>query len=401
VKSLSGSWPLLVLLSAGRYLAFVARLNIVPFYPELMARFATTYTGAGALLSAFFLGYIASLIPAGSAADRWSPNRQIVLGFLVMATSGVVVAMAASYGAALAARVVLGLSVAMVYTASLKLVATRFARETRGRAVGVMEMSTGLGMLTALTVLPVLSQWTDYRHLLLSLPVMCLAVLALFPLIRPAHAASSRGSDRAAAPLRALFDRNLAYITLTALLGLFIVTGVLGWLPTHLTQGLGYTKAGAGIVNGVVLAGQMLGVYPAGSLSDRLRRRLPLVFAGTLVLVVAVLGLVVARGGAAMYALAFVLGLGLSCSVTPLTILTMELYGSERAGVISAVAVASAQAGSGLAGVLFGWVLDQTGQFTAVWLTAAALGVLRLITISRIREDPPAGGGGPVSPPPL
>jgi predicted MFS family arabinose efflux permease len=132
-------------------------------------------------------------------------------------------------------------------------------------------------------------------------------------------------------------------------------------------------------------------VYPAGSLSDRLRRRLPFIFAGTLVLIGAVLGLVVVRGGAAMHALAFVLGLGLSCSVTPLTILTMELYGTERAGVISAVAVASAQAGSGLAGVLFGWVLDQTGQFTAIWLVAAALGVLRLITISRIREDPPAG----------
>lgn len=391
MKSLSGSWPLLVLLSAGRYLAFVARLNIVPFYPELMARFATTYTGAGALLSAFFLGYIASLIPAGSAADRWPPDRQIVLGFLVMAASGAVVAMAASYGWALAARVAVGLSVAMVYTASLKLVATSFARETRGRAVGVMEMSTGLGMLTALTVLPVLSQWTDYRHLLLSLPVLCVGVLAFFPFIRPTHAAASHGPDRAVAPLRALLDRNLAYITVTALLGLFIVTGVLGWLPTHLTQGLGYTKAGAGVVNGVVLAGQMLGVYPAGSLSDRLRRRLPFIFAGTLVLIGAVLGLIVVRGGIAMYALAFVLGLGLSCSVTPLTILTMELYGTERAGVISAVAVASAQAGSGLAGVLFGWVLDQTGQFTAIWLVAAALGVLRLVTISRIRENPPAG----------
>ena len=375
-----------MLLSAGRYLAFVARLSIVPFYPELMARFTTTYTGAGALLSAFFLGYVACLIPAGSAADRWSPKRQILLGLLLMMGSGGAVAMAPSYGAVFAARVAQGISVALIYTASLKLVATNFARETRGRAVAIMEMSTGLGMLTALTALPVLSQWIDYRYLLLSLPMLCIGALCVFPFIRAAHTTPSDGAGNAGMPLRALLDRNLAFITLTALLGLFIVTGVLGWLPTYLTQSLGYSKAGAGIVNGVVLAGQLLGVYPAASLSDRLRRRLPFVFAGTMGLIAAVLGLTVVGSGIWMYALAFFLGLGLSCSVTPLTILTMELYGPERAGVIGAVAVASAQAGSGLAGVVFGWVLDQTGSFTAIWLCAAALGGLRLLTISRIRE---------------
>jgi predicted MFS family arabinose efflux permease len=248
-----------------------------------------------------------------------------------------------------------------------------------------MEMSTGLGMLTALTALPVLSQWTDYRHLLVSLPVLSIATLVLVPSIR-VTAAAARGGERPAAPLRSLLGRNLAFITLTGLLGLFLVTGVLSWLPTYLTQGLGYSKAGAGIVNGVVLAGQMLGVYPAGSLSDRLRRRMPLIFVGTIILVLTVLGLTVVRGGVAMYALAFLLGLGLSCSVTPLTVLTMELFGPERAGVISALAVASAQAGSGLAGVTFGWVLDRTGNFSAIWLSAAALGVLRLLTASRIQE---------------
>jgi len=375
-----------VLLSAGRYLAFVARLSIVPFYPELMARFTTTYTGAGALLSAFFLGYIACLIPAGSAADRWSPSRQILLGLLLMVGSGGAVAMAPSYGTVLAARVAEGASVALIYTASLKLVATSFPRAIRGRAVAIMEMSTGLGTLTALTALPVLSQWIDYRYLLLGLPMLCIGVVGVLPFLRLTHPRPSDGAGPARVPLHALLDRNLAFITLTALLGLFIVTGVLGWLPTHLTQSLGYSKAGAGIVTGVVLAGQLMGVYPVGSLSDRLRRRRPFIFAGTVGLIAAVLGLVVVGSGIWMYALAFFLGLGLSCSVTPLTILTMELYGPERAGVIGAVAVASAQAGSGLAGVVFGWVLDQTGSFTAIWLCSAGLGVLRLLTISRIRE---------------
>jgi MFS family permease len=181
-------------------------------------------------------------------------------------------------------------------------------------------------------------------------------------------------------------DRNLALITLTALLGLFTANGTLGWLPTHLTQVLHYSKVHSGYVMGVVLAGQMAGVYPAGTLSDRIGRRLPLVYAGTAILLVAFLGLTVVGRGALLYLLAFVLGAGISVAVTPLTVLAMENVGPDRAGIISSITVAAAQAGSGLAGVIFGWVLDRTGTFTAIWISAAAISAVRLILASRIRE---------------
>ena len=390
MKPLRGHLPLLTLLSSGRFLAFIARLSIVPFYPELMLRFGTSYTGAGTLFSAFFLGYSASLIPAGSAADYARPRRQFTLGLILMGLTGAVVALTGSYSLAIAGRIVAGAAVAMTFTASLKLVAVRFTREVRGKAFGVMDTATGLGTLTALSVLPVFSQWFQYQYLLLSLPVLCAVALIFLPLAGIDTPPEQEHAARLKTPLRSLLDRNLALITVTALLGLFTVNGALAWLPTHLTQVLQYTKVQGGYVMGVVLAGQMIGVYPAGSLSDRIGRRLPLVYFGTATLLVSFIGLTLIGRGFWIYGLAFLLGTGMSVSVTPLTVLAMENAGPDRAGVISSITVAAAQAGSGLAGVIFGWVLDRTGSFTAIWLAAAVLAGIRLVLASRIQERRPA-----------
>ncbi|MBI4279846.1 MAG: MFS transporter [Armatimonadetes bacterium] len=380
-----GLWGVLLLISAGRFLAFVARMDIVPFYPELMARYGTTYTGAGALFTAFFVGYVLSMIPSGLAADRWQSDLQIALGFLIMGLCNIAVALTTSYTLALGARVVQGIGVAMVFMGVLKLVAVSFTRGNRGKAVGVMEVATGLGLLTALTIFPVLSRWIDYRWLMLSLPVMCVAVVVAMIALRRSAPSGEAARARPGPPLRSLLGWDLLCITLTTFLGLFCYNGLLGWLPTHLSL-LGYSKAGAGAVNGVILAASMAGVYPAGSLSDRIGRRVPVVNVGSLIMIAGFLGLLVVKGGAAMYALAALIGLGMSMAVTPMTILTTEMFGPERAGVISAITVAVAQVGTGLTGVVFGWVLDRTGSFTAVWLLATLLSALRLPTAAGIGE---------------
>jgi predicted MFS family arabinose efflux permease len=387
-RRLRDALPLLVLLSVGRYLAFLGRLNIVPFYPELMHRFGTTYAGAGALFSAFFVGYALTLVPAGAAADRRHPRRQMAAGLALLGLAGAAVALAPTYPVAFAARVAVGVAVALTYTTTLKLVAVVFSRANRGRAVGVMEWATSLGMLTALSALPVLSQWVSYRVLLLALPVLCAPTLVLFPRV-PLGPASAPGRPARPAPgLGSVLGRDFVLIAVSALLGLFTISGILSWLPSHLTDALGYSKPQAGAVMAVVLVAQMLGVYPAGSLSDRLRRRLPLVWGATAAVAVCALALAIAPAGLWIYVLACVLGLGMSASVTPLTVLSMERFGPERAGLVGAVTVASGQAGSGLSGVVFGWILDRTGSFTAIWLVTAALAALRLVTTVQIREGP-------------
>lgn len=386
MKSLRGLAPLLALLCAGRFLAFVARLNIVPFYPELMSRLSVTYTGVGGLFTAFFVGYALSLIPAGQAADRWIPRWQFALGVAVIGGAGAVLGLATSYGAAVTARVVEGVAVAALYTASLKLLAVEFTIETRGRAMALMEGATALGTMTALSVAPLANPWMGYQAILLALPGICAALLVV-PFPRTSAGLGPPPGSRSQS-LRAVFTGDLGWVVVVGFLGLFAVSGVMSWMPTHLTNALGYTKERAGLVMGVVLGVQILAVYPGGLFSDRMGRRLPLLYAGSTILLAGLLGLGAGVRGAWIVVVASLLGVGMSWAITPVTVLTMEKFGAERAGLISAMTIAGSQAGSGFSGVAYGWVLDRTGSFRIVWLLAAVLMAARVLAARQIREAP-------------
>lgn len=382
-----GTGGLMFLIAAGRFVAFTARMNIVPFYPELMARYGVSYTGAGGLFSAFFAGYALSLVPAGALADRVASWAQIGVGLLLMCGAGLGLVEAPTYALALVARALEGVGVAVTFTAILKLVAVRFTRETRGKAVGLMEMATGLGFLFALSIQPYLARWVDYRYLLFILPALCLGVLPLVSLARDGRAVREDAKERPPVPpLRDFLGRDLVLITATTLLGLFTVNGLLGWLPTYLTEVLGYSRGEVGLVTGILLLAQTLGVYPGGIVSDRLGRRLPVVHVGTVGLVAGFTSLALAGPGTGIYVTAAVFGLAMAWAVTPMMVLTTEMFGPERAGLISALTVAVAQAGSGVAGVFNGWILDRTGSFQVVWFTGAALAALRILTAAAIDE---------------
>lgn len=375
---------LMLLIASGRFISFIARMNVVPFYPELMAKYDVGYTEIGALFSAFFVGYSLSLLPAGIMADRFSAMWQVIIGLLVLGISGVGTAFAPTFTHILVARGIQGFTVALVYTAILKLVASSFNREIRGKAVGLMEIATGLGMYTALTIFPILGGWVDYHWLLLSVPGLCALALFLAPAARRSHSGAAKPPE-AKQSLRSVLSWDIFYITVTKLLALFAINGALGWISTHLVEVVGFSRGTAGLITGFVLISQMAAVFPAGWLSDRLGRRLPLVHIGSVLLTSAFIILLFARGYWVFPAV-IMIGIGMAWGIAPLTVLVTEQFGSQHAGKISAFTIAIAQAGSGLAGVFFGWVLDVSGSFNVVWIVAAALSALRLLTASMIKE---------------
>jgi predicted MFS family arabinose efflux permease len=384
-----GLWSMMALIGAGRFIALLARMSIVPFYPELMAAYAVGYTGVGAMFSAFFVGYSAMLVPAGLGADRYNPLRQMAVGLTLLAAGGALVVWAPVYWMALVARGIEGAAVALLFTAGLKLVAVQFGPQQRGKAVGLMEIATGAGTITAMSIFPALSGWIGYQSLLMSVAVISLLTLALLAFTRTA---TNRASQRtpAAQPgesaRRSLFNTDLLFITLTIFLGLFAFNGVLGWLPTYLMDGLGFNKAQAGVVTAVVLGSQILGVLPGGVLSDRIGRRLPVVHVGSVAMLTGFLLLLPAGSGPLLYVAAVLLGFGAAWGITPLVVLTTEMFGAERAGLVGAITVAISQVGSGMAGVILGWVLDVTGAFWVIWVVAAVLAAVRLVTGSLIGE---------------
>lgn len=127
-----------------RFAAFIARMHIAPFYPELMRLYKTDYAGIGVLFSSFFWGYAASLLPAGWLADRVSPGIQIELGLLVMGLGTAVDGFAGTYRAAFMLRLLEGAGVGLTYPAILRVLASALPRNSRGKIAGLMEIAIGI-----------------------------------------------------------------------------------------------------------------------------------------------------------------------------------------------------------------------------------------------------------------
>lgn len=383
---------LLAVLCILRGLAFTARTHVVPFYPELMERLGVGYTGIGMLFSAYMLTYAIALTGAGALSDRYSPRLIMGSGLLLMAAGTFALAVVPWYWVALFARMIQGIGTAAVYACSLKLVATRFPRENRGRALSAIEVVIGGAMLVTLAVFPVLSQWVSLVTLFLVLGAALLAGLLLLPLlpttaiqVATGPAALGQNGPQKATPL---LTRPVLVLASAAFLGLFVVNGFFGWLPTYFSVSLGMGKEGSGLLMAVLLISEMMAAPLAGMASDRWKSRLSAIQIGSVMLCLACLAAIFGKGSGMAYMVAITAGIAIGWAISPLQALATETGGPNQAGLIASITSSAGQAGGVLAGIIFGWIIDVTGSFQFVWILALALGLARVVVVFRMRERP-------------
>ncbi|MBA4262345.1 MAG: MFS transporter [Comamonadaceae bacterium] len=148
--------------------------------PVLSAELALSASDLGLLAGGYFLGFALTQLPLGSWLDRYGPRR-VILAFLCVAVLGCVAfALATSFAALLAARVLTGMGVSACLMAPLTGYRRWLRPELQLRANSWMLMTGSLGMVAA--TLPV--QWLlpvlGWRGLFWALAVLIvLAMLGL------------------------------------------------------------------------------------------------------------------------------------------------------------------------------------------------------------------------------
>nr|MBO2507310.1 hypothetical protein [Bacillota bacterium] len=384
----------LALVCASRVLDFALRMGIVPFFPELAQRFGVSYAGVGGLFSAFFIGYAALQIPFGWAADRWPENRLVSLGLLGLGAGAAAFLAADTWQAASAARLIMGAATAAMAVPGIRLAATAYPSERRGHAVAVVEAAIGATNLLALSGFPLLARWVSVDTLVLVPAAACVPLAAAFWWVRSPGQVGRRSPAPAAPPAPeagpATSLRQVLALFLLGFLGLMTINGYTGWAPTYLREGLGYAPPAAAAVMAAALAIYVPAAYVSGAISDRLGRRIPLINAGSAALMAAFLGMAFAGGGPALvYLGALLYGIGAGGSMPALIAFSTEALGPRRAGLSTGLMQVAAQAGAAAAGVVFGAVVDWTGEFSGVWWLGAALLAVRIVS-SRLAVE-----GGP------
>jgi len=379
---------------AAYVLSFFQRFAPAGIAQDLAASFQTSAASLGVLAATYFYVYTIMQVPTGILVDTLGPRRILFFGGLIAGGGSLLFGMAQSLDAALAGRTLIGLGVSVTFIAMLKIIAVWFEEHRFASVVGMSMLIGNFGSVLAGAPLSWMAQSTaaGWRGVFIGVGIVSLVLGALAWLLvrdRPQGndgAASINAADPAnAVPPAPTFDRT---VILTGLLrvvknratwpaacvnaglsGSFFAFGGL-WAMPFMTQGLGMTRDTASAHLSLYFAGFAVGCLLIGTLSDRMRRRKPVVIGSSLVLA---LIWPVWLAGLALPPVATYLLFGLMGLMTASFTLSWACAKEVNPPALSGMSTSVANMGGFLMGALLqpavGWVMDQR------WSGALANGV--------------------------
>lgn len=288
------------------FLVFFQRLSLGAIMPSLAEELGLTPAMTGWLGSAFLYAYAATQIPAGLMVDNWGPRRALLLLFGLGGVGGIVFASATGLGAAIAGRALVGVGMAVVTTASFKIMSRWFRAGMYARLVSIFMAVGGLGTFFAAAPLTALNDVFGWRQAFWGVAVFSLGWGALLwlmvkdapspaqmrelglasPLPEPSPApASGRDPEKPGglAAFRVLFaSRQYRLIVLWYLTGASLFFSFAGlWATDYYRRVHGLSAESAGALLSLGALSLIFGT-PAGAwLSDRLHSRKAILVIGS------------------------------------------------------------------------------------------------------------------------
>ncbi len=192
-RSFSYACLLFAALCGAYFLVFFQRLSLGVIMPELAQELELAPAMTGWLGSAFLYAYAATQIPAGLMVDGWGPRRAMLILFGLGGVGGILFASASGLGQALAGRALVGVGMAVVTTASFKIMSRWFCEGAYARLVSIFMAVGGLGTFFAAAPLASLSDAFGWRPVFWAIAVFSLLWGAvLFFLVKDAPSESQR-----------------------------------------------------------------------------------------------------------------------------------------------------------------------------------------------------------------
>jgi nitrate/nitrite transporter NarK len=374
------------LLSVGVNAFMIAPSSIAPLFVE---RFDITTAAAGNIVSAAIVGSIFTQIPGGYLLDRYD-NRWVVVpavGVFVLAVLAIQVVDA--FAPFLALRAVGGIVGGVVFTAGANVVGQVFPADRQGFATGLYITSPPVSFALAHATTPLLGTAYGPLRVFLLHAAVTVAGTVLF-LIAAGGAIRSAETPTAEEFGRALRNRSVILVALSAFsvyaLYLFLNT----WLPTYGTDVLSLPLSTAGLVTAVVpLVG--IAARPGGGwLSSRLGgRRRPVLAGGLLVGLLLLVAIPFVGAVAPFLALLVVGAFSVQLGMGVYYVLTRELATPGTEGTSLTVMTTIGFVGSFGAPIAGGWLISAYSWPVAFAAFAAVgtLGVLALVPVPEPGAD--------------
>jgi MFS transporter, FSR family, fosmidomycin resistance protein len=368
-------------------------LVIPSLFPWLMADFGLSFTGAGALTTAFFIVSGVGQAAAGFAVDRFGARRVLWAGLALFALSALSLAAAQSYPALLAAAIFAGAGNAVFHPADFTVLNRNVSAGRLGHAFSAHGLAGNLGWAAAPVCMTGIAAFAGWRSAALAAGVLAIAALSSLVIFRavlaaPAAMAGREGRD---APVR---ESRFAFLGVGAVwmcFAFFVASTIsLGALqnfgPSTLKAVYGLPLAAGASALTFFLLGGAAGIAAGGVLAARYQAHERIV-AGLLVgaaavaFVLAGAGVPQAAVAPLMAAIGFCTGTASPSRDLLVRSAAMRRFGQRSFGRIYGFVYSGFDVGLSTAPILFGRFMDGGMPATVLYGVAVFQGIAALLAL--------------------
>lgn len=369
-------WTIYGVLIAAYMLAFFHRFAPAMVAAELSQAFGITAAALGSLAAMYFYIYTAMQIPAGVLADTLGARFAVTIGNVVAGAGAIVFGLAETFAAASVGRFLVGLGVSVVFVGLMKSNTVWFSERRYGTISGLTLLLGNLGAIAATGPMALLLMRMEWRTLFVGLGVFAVALGAVSWLLvrnRPEELGFPSVREMEGLASHAVRERHWFHDLRTVLAnrrlwpGFFYDFGMTGslfamlglWAVPLLRDVHGLSRGEASIYTTLATAAFAVGCLLAGSLSDRMGRRIPILRSGALLYLAVSLALLFLSWGPGFlaYVLFGILGLSAGSFVVAYAH-AKEVTSPALSGMAIALVNTGLFLGTAVFQPLFGWAMD-------------------------------------------
>ena len=404
----NASSSVLLLLCAMYFITYVDRVNVSSAAEAFKTELGLTNIQVGLVFSAFAYPYLACQIIGGWFSDRFGARRTLVVCGLIWALATILTGMVGGLYTMLAARVLLGLGEGATFPTATRAMSSWLPGGKSGWAQGITHSAARLGNAItppAVVALIALISWRGsfivmglisllwvaawgwyYRDDPRTHPGMTAADLAT---LRPSGPAAARGPIPWGPLLRRMAPVTFVYFCYGWTLWTF-----LSWVPQFMLHAynlkLGSSALFSGLVFGCGVVGDALGGFVSdaiyrrtGSLTRARRDLVVFGMVGSFICSAPVLFVTdptlaaLALGGAFFFA---------EMTIGPMWAIPMDIA-PRFSGTASGVMNSGSAVAAILSPVVFGWIIDRTGNWSLPFYGTMALLLVGIAAAFTMRPD--------------
>uniref|UniRef100_UPI0015F03A6D MFS transporter n=1 Tax=Amycolatopsis pittospori TaxID=2749434 RepID=UPI0015F03A6D len=263
-------WRALALLCTANFMVILDSQIVVLAVPSIERDLGFAGGGTHWVLSAYLLSFGLLLLPGGRAADLLGRRRTFSAGTALFLLSSLLCGFAWSDDVLIAARVLQGISAALMAPSALSLVMTTFTDDgERTKALAAWSGVGGFGATAALLIGGTLTRAFGWEWVFfLNVPVALVLLVATPALLDESRDVSRRGAPLI--PLRIFSSRMLTggnLVMLTAAMGAFAVSFL---ISRYAQEVLGYSPLLFGVATAVLPVMAVVGAYGGQALIPKI-----------------------------------------------------------------------------------------------------------------------------------